>query len=378
LLLHPLGTVPIVVRFLHTADLQLGMSRRFLTPEAQARFTHARIEVVRGLGRLAAAQDCEFMVVCGDVFEANQLDRQIVARAIEALAEVPVPVLLLPGNHDPLDAASIYTAVPFDGVTVLTQPGIHTVRPGVEVVAAPWTSKRPLHDLLGGVLRSLPPAGAGVTRIAVGHGAVDSLSPDRNNPALVSLAAVEQALADGVVHYVALGDRHSTTAVGSTGRVWYSGAPEATDFDEVDPGNALVVDVSADAVEVTPLHVGRWRFVRRGFSIDGGDDVAVLSGWLADMADKADTVVRVDLTGTVSLAERARLDDALDAARPLFAALDVWEPDGGVVVMPDQADLSELSLSGFARQALDELESAGDDEARDALCLLYRLSRGAA
>lgn len=378
-MLHPLGTVQPVVRFVHTADLQLGMSRRFLSPEAQARFTQARIEAVRAVGRLAAAQDCEFVVVCGDVFEANQLDRQIVARAVEALADVPVPVYLLPGNHDPVDAGSIYVSVPMPAnVVVLAEPGVVVVRPGVELVAAPWTSKRPLTDLLGAALRDAPPPGPGVVRIAVGHGSVDVLSPDRDNPARILLDGLERA----PVHYVALGDRHSTTPVGASGRVWYSGAPEATDFDEVDPGNALVVSVDAAGLPmVTPHRVGRWRFVRRGFSIDGGDDVLALAGWLADMADKAETVVRLDLSGTVSLAERARLDAVLDQARPLFAAVDVWEPDGGVVVLPDEADLSDFGLAGFARDALDELEAAGragDEEARDALALLYRLAKGAA
>lgn len=376
MLLHPLGTVPIVVRFLHTADLQLGMSRRFLAPEAQARFTQARIEVVRVLGRLAAAEDCEFIVVCGDVFEANQVDRQVVGRAVEAFADVPVPVFLLPGNHDPLDAASLFDAVDLPAhVTVLRTPGLHVVRPGVELVAAPWTSKRPLVDLLGAAVRSLPPPEPGVVRIAVGHGVVDTLSPDRDNPAVISVEGLAS------VHYAALGDRHSTTAV--TPRVWYSGAPEATDFDELDPGNVLVVsvDAAADAPPVvTPHHVGRWRFVRRPFPVDSAEDIAAVLGWLASVPDKADTVVRLDLSGALSLADRARLDSALEDARPLFGALDVWGLEH-VVVLPDDADLSELHLSGFGLAALEELEQAGlagDEEARDALSLLYRLAKGAA
>lgn len=377
-MLHPLGTVRFVVKFIHTADLQLGMSRRFLAAEAQARFTHARIEVVRALGSLATAEDCEFVVVGGDVFESNQLDRQVLVRALEALADVPVPVFLLPGNHDPLDAASIFRSPAFrapPNVAVLDTPCVRVVRPGVELVAAPWTSKRPLTDVLGAALGAVAPAPGGTVRIAVGHGAVDSLSPDRDNPALISLAGVERALADGRVHYVALGDRHSTTSIGTTGRVWYSGAPEATDFDELDPGNALVVSVDAAAVAVVPHRVGRWRFVRTPFVVDGPDDVAALAAWLAGVPSKAETVVRVDLAGTVSLAERARLDVVLSDAAPSFGALDVW---GEVVAAPDAADITSLGLSGFAQAAVEELEGAGDDEAGDALSLLYRLSRGAA
>lgn len=367
-----------MVTFIHTADLQLGMGRRFLAAEAQARFTHARIEVLRVLGGLATAEDCEFVVVGGDVFESNQLDRQVLVRALEALADVPVPVYLLPGNHDPLDAASIYRSPAFrppPNVVVLDSPGVVVVRPGVELVAAPWTSKRPLADVLGSVVNGLAPAPAGTVRIAVGHGAVDSLSPDRDNPALISVAGLERALADGRLHYVALGDRHSTTSVGPSGRVWYSGAPEATDFDEVDPGNALVVSVDAAECTVSPRHVGRWRFVQSRFSVDGTDDVVALQAWLAGLPSKAETIVRVHLAGAVSLAERARLDSVLEEAAPSFAALDVW---GEVLAAPDDADIALLGLSGFAEAAVSELEDADDDEAADAVSLLYRLSRGAA
>lgn len=352
------------------------MGRRFLTAEAQARFTHARIEAIRALGRLAAHEGCEFAVVGGDVFESNQIDRQVLVRALEAFADVPVPVYLLPGNHDPLDAASIYRRALPPNVTVLDHAGVHPVSPGVELVAAPWTSKRPLSDLLGATLRALPPPHDAV-RIAVGHGAVDALSPDRNNPALISLAVVEQALAEGVIHYVALGDRHSTTSVGATGRVWYSGAPEATDFDELDPGNVLVVDLGADSITVTPHRIGRWRFVRRPMSVDTAGDVESMAAWLSGLPDKAETIVRIHLTGTVSLAVRAQLDAVLAEATPSFAALDIW---GDVLAVPDDADLSELGLSGFAQQALEELEADADEDedARNAISLLYRLARGAA
>jgi DNA repair exonuclease SbcCD nuclease subunit len=97
-----------VIRFLHSGDWQLGMTRSVLGDEAQARFADARIAVVRRLGELAREQRCAFVLVCGDVFESNQVDRRTLSRALEALAGVSVPVFLLPGNHDPLDAASLY------------------------------------------------------------------------------------------------------------------------------------------------------------------------------------------------------------------------------------------------------------------------------
>ena len=55
------------VRFLHSADWQLGMTRRFLGDDAQARYTADRLASVAELAELAVEHDAEFVVVAGDV-----------------------------------------------------------------------------------------------------------------------------------------------------------------------------------------------------------------------------------------------------------------------------------------------------------------------
>jgi len=102
-----------MVRFLHTSDWQLGMTRHFFSEGAQERYNQARFDVIRALGRIAEAEKCQFMAVCGDAFESNQVERKTVARALEALKEVHVPVYILPGNHDPLNEVSVYRSSVF-------------------------------------------------------------------------------------------------------------------------------------------------------------------------------------------------------------------------------------------------------------------------
>jgi Icc protein len=75
-------------------------TRAFLSQVAAARYSQARIDAIRALGQLAAQHHAQFMVVAGDVFESNQLSAQTLSRALDALNSVPVPVFLLPGNHD--------------------------------------------------------------------------------------------------------------------------------------------------------------------------------------------------------------------------------------------------------------------------------------
>ena len=359
------------------------MKRRYLADEAQARFADARFAAVRRLAALAEEQGCAFAIVCGDVFESNQVDRRTLARALDALAAFRVPVFLLPGNHDPLDGGSIYRQAAFRAhapklVHVLEDTLPVPAAPGVEVVGAPWHSKRPRGDLVAAACAELAPR-PGVTRVCVAHGAVDALSPDRDDPARIGLAAAEAALAEGRIHYLALGDRHSRTEVGSSGRIYYAGTPEPTDFDEVLPGEALVVGLDAAGIEVTPYPVGTWRFLRRrDLRLDGAADLDALEAWLLALPAKERTALRLECAGTLDLRVAARLDALLERARDLFAGLELWNPD--LAVLPADADFEDLALAGFAERALATLRAqaraggAGAASARDALALLVRLA----
>ena len=375
------------MRFLHTADWQLGMTRHFLAGEAQPRYSAARRDVVAGLGALAAETDAEFVVVAGDVFEHNQLEPRVISQSLEAMRRIGIPVYLLPGNHDPLDASSVYTSALFaaerpDNVITLDRAGVRQVRPGLQLVAAPWRSKAPTTDLAAEAVEDLPTDG--VTRILVAHGGVDILDPDPGKPSLIRLAALQDALSRGAIHYVALGDKHSRTRVGDSGRIWYSGSPEVTNFDDIesDPGHVLVVDIDDDgSVSVAARHVGQWRFVTLRRSIDSNRDVTDLDINLDLLPDKDRTVVRLALTGSLTVTERATLDACLDRYARLFAWLGLWERNTDLAVVPADGEFDDIGIGGFAAAAVAELVAtarAGDgedaDDARAALALLLRLA----
>ncbi|MSO38510.1 MAG: exonuclease SbcCD subunit D [Acidimicrobiia bacterium] len=375
-----------MTRFIHTADWQLGMAAAFLDEEARPRFSQARIDAIATIGALAVSEGCAFVVVCGDVFETNQVNRQTVLRALEAMKKTPeVTFYLLPGNHDPLDPSSVFRSRTFTDncpahVVVLDTPGTLPISDGVELVAAPWFSKRPLTDLVAEVIRELP--ADGTVRIVVGHGAIDTLSPDKANPVLISLAPAEAAIGEGKVHYIALGDRHSRTDVGNTGRIWYSGAPEPTAYVEVDPGFVLIVDVDADRVEVTERITATWKFEVLEADLTSRADIDELGRRLDNFHSKDRSIVKLALVGQLSLADKAYFDNLRGDRKQLFAVLDDWERRTDLVVRPDEADVESLGLSGFAREAFEKIgeiaQSDGDEAvvARDALALCYRLAGG--
>ena len=367
------------VRFLHTADWQLGMRRHFLGEEALPRFVQARIDAIRTIGRVAREQKCAFVVVAGDVFEDNQLDRRTIVRSVEALREIELPVYLLPGNHDPLDAATLFRRELFadaPNVKLLLSGDPVEAAPGVDLIGAPWPSKRPRRDLVADALADIEPAPDRL-RILVGHGIVDTLSPDREDPERIVLATVRAAIEKGRVQFVALGDRHSPTEVAP--RIWFSGAPEPTDFGEIDSGAALVVDLSRSDCRVEPHRIGTWSYHSLERVLNGIDDVEDLARELAALPGKETAIVRVALQGALSLAPMARLDDVLEQESDRFAALFRWERNTELVLLPALIELDDLGLSGFARTAAEQLAAReGDPDAAAALALLYRLASGEA
>jgi len=382
------------MRFVHTADWQLGMTRHFLEGEAQPRYSAARRDAVAGLRRVSEESGAEFVVVSGDVFEHNQLAPKVISQSLEAMRAIGIPVYLLPGNHDPLDASSVYTSALFqaecpDNVRVLDRVGPWEIRPGVELLAAPWHSKAPTWDLAAAALDGI--SADGVVRILVAHGGVDVLDPDPSKPSLIRMAALQDALERGAIHYVALGDKHSRTQVGAGGRVWYSGAPEVTNYDDIesDSGHVLVVDIDEDdpahTVTVDARRVGRWRFLTIKRQVDNSRDIADLDLNLDHLPDKERTVVRLALTGTLTVTDRAGLDACLDKYARLFAWLGTWDRHTELAVMPADEEFDDLGIGGFTASAVAELVGAArsdDDEAaadaQGALALLLRLTKGSA
>lgn len=424
------------LRILHTSDWQLGMKRAFLGEDGQARFDEARLAAVERLFTVAADRKCDAMVVAGDVFDDNLLDRQVYRRAMDVLADAPCPVYLLPGNHDPLDAASIYAKEEFrslatreEAPVIVLDDSEPRVIPGREdalapayVVGAPLKSKRASEDLVGTVTEELrrrremtrQSQAVGQSEVAeqggkaeakedqahsrniaarinvvVGHGAVEGFGR-AYDPSLIDVSAAAEACRERVMDYVALGDTHSATQLHPDSTVWYSGAPEVTAFLEPDgggetnSGKALIVDIAVDAVRPTEparvsveeVEVGEWKFVALGAELNSREDVETFLEQIEQTPAKRQTVMKYGLSGALSLVDNAYLEDRLEQLADGFAALYPRERLMNISTLIDVDQLGEQSFGeGFVRQAARELaaRSNADSVANDALRLLFRI-----
>ncbi|BAU95549.1 DNA repair exonuclease [Corynebacterium suranareeae] len=382
-----MGAMNTTVKFLHSSDLQIGMTRWFLSDEAQARFDDDRIRAIEKIGEVARDNDCEFIVLAGDVFEHNSLEQRTTGRALEALRSLKLPVYLLPGNHDPLTADSLfYRAKDIEGVTILSDNSVHQISPGVEIVGAPLLQKTASSDLVADALADLEPTEN--IRIAVGHGQAEARTTDHRAD-LIDLKAVESKLADGTIDYLALGDTHSAQPVGNSGKVWFSGAPETTDFHDLDPdrvggevnsGKVLIVNATKAHVEVKEVEVGKWTFHAFSRDISSMADVEEFLQTLRDYPDKSRTVIKYGLRGTITLEQNRILEEGIAELEDVFASLKPRERTTDLVLEPGEHDLEYLEMMGYAADVLRVLSDSvvsgnAPEEDRDALNLLFRLSR---
>lgn len=274
------------MRFLHTADWQIGMSHASLGAAAEE-LRRARTAVARRIVALAREREVDFLLLAGDIFDANGVAPDEIARV---LADAPAPVFVIAGNHDPLTAGSVWNRDLW-----AAQPRVRVIR-GDERI-----------ELEGGVLlaRSLAAAqgnddptewmrgtpGTGI-RIGMAHGTVEgAAAEDSSFP--IPRDAAERAELD----YLALGHFHSFALYG--GRMAYAGAPEATGFGERDSGNVALVEIPYHGAmpKVEKVRVAAYEWKDVDLAIQGAEPLAALRRW-AEAAEKPErTLVRLRLRG---------------------------------------------------------------------------------
>ena len=91
------------IRLIHTSDTHLGDD---WNPDAAARALSA---VVDGVHRLAG----DALLIAGDVFDHARIPDAVLEFFVAEMSRAAVPAVILPGNHDLYDAASLYHRRPF-------------------------------------------------------------------------------------------------------------------------------------------------------------------------------------------------------------------------------------------------------------------------
>lgn len=76
--------------------------------DVAARVAAERLETGRRVVEAARSHQVDFMLVAGDLFEDNGVDRVRVQKVADILSAFGGPVFIIPGNHDPAVPGSVW------------------------------------------------------------------------------------------------------------------------------------------------------------------------------------------------------------------------------------------------------------------------------
>jgi len=230
-----------MVRFLHTADWQMGM-RAVHTGDKSKEIRLKRYVTAQKIVNIAQQKKVDFVLIAGDLFEHHDVDEVVVKKTVDILNQfAPIPVFILPGNHDPYIPGGIWDRNSWQRVGshihLLNVEEEIDLGSSVALFPCPVKQKRSSLDSTSWIPKRLP--NDDKIRIGLAHGSLDSLPGAINFP--ISKNCTEEKGLD----YLALGDWHSFSQYGQS---VYPGTFEPTSYDESDSGNIVIVDIPAPHV----------------------------------------------------------------------------------------------------------------------------------
>ena len=208
------------VTLVHSSDLHVDDSR------IAAQHGGDGTSGLKAVLAYARSVEAKAVILAGDTFDNHMVTAATIERAGRLLAAAGLPVVILPGNHDPVSADSVYVRGRYTDIAGLriigmTDDGaVHFPEYQLEI----WgNAHRDYHDMVP--LRDPRPR---TTRwqVCVGHGHYEP--PETwHNPLRPSWLISDEAIAATGSDYVALGHWDRPAQVGSgVVPAYYSGSPE--------------------------------------------------------------------------------------------------------------------------------------------------------
>jgi DNA repair exonuclease SbcCD nuclease subunit len=389
---------PSVITFIHTADWQIGKPFASIAdPAKRARVQQERIEAIRRIGGVVRERRAAFVVMAGDLFDSPTPTNATVAAALGAIAAIEVPVYCIPGNHDHggpdslweqsffkrehrklaanfqllLEPEPVVVDLPGTGLSGSRGPDASGDPISVVLLPCPLRRRHETDDPTAWI-RTLDFTSFGDRpRIVIAHGSTtvfaaggsvsgSSLSgprvvsgstnqADEEEPAVtaVNTLALDRLPLDQL-DYLALGDWHGFLPAGP--KAFYSGAPEIDRFPKPGqrPGHVAVVTTGRGAEpRVEPVATGKFRWLVHTLAL-GDEGPLQLDDWLSEATRPVTTgeasfdacLARLELSGCVSLAQRAELDMLVESWTARLLRLDL---DDQTVLAPSPEEIRELA-----------------------------------
>lgn len=350
------------MRFVHSADWQIGkVFKQFGAQEEALR--QARLSAIERLGKLAATNGARHVLVAGDVYDSDAPSPVTLRAPIERMKPfADVHWHLLPGNHDPHRPEGVWDRLLQIGLPANVHLHLTAAPFALEehafLLPAPLTRKAESSDVTAWMVGAPTPAGA--LRIGLAHGSVTIFGSEGEATNPIDPARPKSARLD----YLALGDWHRTLQIGPA--AWYAGTPEPDRAAGQEQGTALLVDIpSAGApAAATPVITGTYRWITRTERLSDQVALADLEQRLRAEFDLPRLILRLQLEGSLAIADYAELQRRLIDLQAAVFHLDIDQR--ALLARPTDADLEAIDFDGVLRRCADRLRSVGNDPERNA------------
>ena len=346
------------VKLLHCGDLHLDAPFTSLS-DAEDRPGSRRQELKKALAaivELARERRVDLLLLCGDLFEQDYIRRSTIHFIFDQFLKIgDIPVLLIPGNHDPEAPDSCYRMGGWpSNVSILGESNLYFDHPSCGTrVYGRIPPKDNMDDCRINILML--------------HGTLDMpFSTDAFQP--VASAELDASGFD----YCALGHFHSRIrGAGAKGRVYNAGSPEPLGFDEEGEHGVFIVTVEKQPGKESSIQAEFKSICGRHFinlQVQAGDclsdeQVAARVAQAMNNAGRGEDLYRVFLKGHISRDFRIDTDyvgELLKTEAFYVRLADQTTPDYNFEQITGEPGLRGL----FARKMLERAAASRDDQER--------------
>lgn len=382
--------------FIHTADWQIGKPFAGITDDhKRVQLGDFRLQAIRNIAAQVPINKAEFVLVAGDLWDSATPTKSLVSKTLHAIGQIPVPVYVIPGNHDHGAMGSIWYQPFFLKEKEDLSPNLQVLLVSepleldqVVLLPCPLLRKQENTDLSQWLrdAERYRPLGA-KPRIVLAHGSVFTFGSERfedeeelgySSANFLDLSRLPMDELD----YVALGDWHGTKKIDA--KTWYAGTPEPDRFpkgEAHDQGNVLLVTVERGKMpEVKALKTASISWQRQSFHFAGDASFeafeASMENWLEKRVNQ--DLLQLSLGGSLGLEALDQLRTRLEVyeSRLLRIKLDNQvQPDPTAEELDSLGQISQNPLlARVAAQLNTIIDQGGEEEAsiaREALKQLY-------
>lgn len=306
-----------MMRILHTGDLHIGREYKTAESSVATLYRQARLDALSNIIRIAGTEDCNYMIIAGDLFDSHNPSVSLISTVCEILNRCPCPVLIIPGNHDYCQDedklwAKVKATADDTKIKVLDQCEAYDMGDTV-FYACPCNDRYSDHNQLAW-LKVNRNRDSKKFNVGIAHGAIEGLSYDSTG----KYYFMEMRELEGLdMDLWLVGHTHIPFPLGEIikgQRIFNAGTHQQTDIADNSEGSAFVIDITDDrTVTARKVHTGTIAFVRKELNLIHGKSLQEsLMGIVDSLNNPEHTTLRLTISGIAPAEEYANRKNIYD------------------------------------------------------------------